>query len=149
MPGTNAIHFSGGAVEDALIRPLGPPGTSGLYSNAVSFWNFAATNYTFTLSVCEFGLAGQFNDDGVEAWSNTNFVVSGSFTMPCAQTNTELVTVFLVPPENGAFTGNGSGLTNVPAGAIVGGLTANLAVLVPGGGTNTLCFTNGVLRAIQ
>jgi hypothetical protein len=48
-----------------------------------------------------------------------------------------------------AFTGNGAGLTNLPATAITGGLTINLAVLVPGGGTNTLCFTNGVLMAIQ
>jgi len=29
------------------------------------------------------------------------------------------------------------------------GLTTNFAVLVPGGGTNTLCFTNGILRAVQ
>jgi hypothetical protein len=46
-------------------------------------------------------------------------------------------------------TGSAAGLTNLSANAIVGGLTTNLAVLVPGGGTNTLCFTNGVLRAIQ
>ena len=49
----------------------------------------------------------------------------------------------------GTFTGSGMGLTNVPASAITGGLTVNLAVLVPGGGTNTLCFTNGVLMTIQ
>ena len=48
-----------------------------------------------------------------------------------------------------AAIGNGSGLINLSANAIVGGFTANLTVLVPGGGTNTLCFTNGVLRAIQ
>jgi lysophospholipase L1-like esterase len=47
------------------------------------------------------------------------------------------------------FTGNGGGLMNLAANAIAGGFTTNLAVLVPGGGTNTLCFTNGVLRAIQ
>lgn len=50
---------------------------------------------------------------------------------------------------NGTFTGSGTGLTNLSANAITGGLTVNLAVLVPGGGTNTLCFTNGVLTAIQ
>jgi hypothetical protein len=50
---------------------------------------------------------------------------------------------------NGAFTGSGGGLINLSANAIIGGLTTNLAVLVPGGGTNTLCITNGVLRAIQ
>jgi hypothetical protein len=49
----------------------------------------------------------------------------------------------------GSFSGNGGGLTNLAANAIAGGITTNLAVLVPGGGTNTLCFTNGILRAIQ
>jgi hypothetical protein len=49
----------------------------------------------------------------------------------------------------GLFTGNGGGLTNLSANAIAGGLTTNLAVLVPGGGTNMLCFTNGILRAVQ
>ena len=49
----------------------------------------------------------------------------------------------------GTFTGNGAGLTNLSASAITDGLTARLAVLVAGGGTNTLCFTNGVLKAIQ
>ncbi len=50
---------------------------------------------------------------------------------------------------NGTFTGSGAALTNVPANGILGGLTTNLAVLVPGGATNTLCFTNGILMAIQ
>ena len=49
----------------------------------------------------------------------------------------------------GVISGDGGGLTNVPAGAITGGLTMNLAVLVPGGFTNILSFTNGILRAIQ
>jgi hypothetical protein len=49
----------------------------------------------------------------------------------------------------GVISGDGGGLTNVPADAITGGLTTNLAVLVPGGFTNILCFTNGILRAIQ
>jgi hypothetical protein len=49
----------------------------------------------------------------------------------------------------GSFSGNGSGLTNVPADAISGGLTLNIPVALPGGGTNLLCFTNGTLRAIK
>jgi len=48
-----------------------------------------------------------------------------------------------------SFTGNGAGLTSLSASAMTGGLTINLAVLVPAGGTNTLCFTNGILTAIQ
>lgn len=50
---------------------------------------------------------------------------------------------------SGSLSGNGSGLTNLSADAVMGGLTTNLLVLVPGGGTNVLCFTNGILRAIQ
>ena len=48
-----------------------------------------------------------------------------------------------------SFSGSGAGLSNIGADAIAGGLTTNIAVLVAGGGTNTLCFTNGVLRAVQ
>ena len=50
---------------------------------------------------------------------------------------------------NGSHSGDGTGLTNLPVDGISGGLTINVAVLVPGGGTNLLCFTNGILRAIQ
>ena len=65
--------------------------------------------------------------------------------------------------------GNGSGLTQLDAAQLTGtlspaqlpaalqanlaansgGLTLKLAVLAPGGVTNTLCFTNGILKAIQ
>jgi hypothetical protein len=47
------------------------------------------------------------------------------------------------------FSGGGAGLTGITADSITGGLTTNLAVLTPGGFTNTLCFTNGILRAIR
>jgi hypothetical protein len=47
------------------------------------------------------------------------------------------------------FSGSGAGLTGVSAESITGGLTTNLAFLTPGGFTNTLCFTNGILRAIR
>jgi len=50
---------------------------------------------------------------------------------------------------SGSFAGDGSGLTNLSANAISGGLTANISVLAPGGGTNTLLFTNGILRAVR
>jgi hypothetical protein len=50
---------------------------------------------------------------------------------------------------SGTFAGNGAGLTNLSANAIIGGLTTNIAVLVPGPKTNTLFFTHGVLRAVQ
>ncbi len=54
---------------------------------------------------------------------------------------------------NGSFTGyhsgDGNGLVNLSVDAVTGGLTIKLPVLVPGGGTNTLCFTNGILRAIE
>ena len=50
---------------------------------------------------------------------------------------------------SGSFTGNGAGLSNLSANAISGGLTTNIAILVPGPKTNTLFFTNGILRAVQ
>ncbi|HSY17379.1 MAG TPA: hypothetical protein VK815_03555 [Candidatus Acidoferrales bacterium] len=50
---------------------------------------------------------------------------------------------------DGQYFGNGSGLTNVPVDGVQGGLTINVAVLAPGGGTNVLCFTNGILRAVK
>ncbi len=177
MPGTNAIHFSSGAVEDAWIRPLGPVGMTGLYSNSVSFWNFSSTNYTFTLSATNFGWPAGSTMNVLEAWYNTNFTAAGTITMTVVTNATDLIIVSLVPNlpaaqltgtiplanENpnvvtntatgvtltGTFTGDGGGLTNLSANAIAGGLTTNLAVLVPGGGTNMLCFTNGVLRAVQ
>ena len=80
--------------------------------------------------------------------------------LPATVTNTAPVSLAQLPSAvltnnqpgvtlSGTFTGNGGGLTNLAANAVVGGLTTNLAVLVPGGGTNTLCFTNGILRAVQ
>jgi len=44
--------------------------------------------------------------------------------------------------STGSFFGNGAGLTNLDA--ITGGLTTNIVV-----GTNTLCFTNGILRLVR
>jgi hypothetical protein len=42
------------------------------------------------------------------------------------------------------FSGNGSGLTNVPAGAITGGITTNITI-----GVQTLYFVNGLLINVQ
>ena len=51
-------------------------------------------------------------------------------------------------PAN-SFKGDGAGLVNLSANAIQGGLTINIAILVPGGRTNILVFANGILKAIQ
>jgi hypothetical protein len=50
---------------------------------------------------------------------------------------------------NGRFVGDGAGLINLSTDALTGGLTTNVPVLVPGGFTNTLVFTNGILRGVQ
>jgi len=58
----------------------------------------------------------------------------------------------LTNPANsfaGSFAGNGTGLVNLSADAVVGGITTNISVFVPFGVTNMLCFTNGILRAIR
>jgi len=44
----------------------------------------------------------------------------------------------------GTFAGSGSGLTNVPAGAIVGGITTNILI-----GGHTLYITNGIVMNVQ
>jgi len=44
--------------------------------------------------------------------------------------------------------GDGAGLVNVPAKAITGGLTTDVAVVMPDG-SHTLYFTNGILMKIQ
>jgi hypothetical protein len=75
--------------------------------------------------------------DGTNNFSGTNI-----FTDTIVALNTNNVI-------SGSFSGNGAGLQNLSANAVSGGLTTNLLVLAPGGGTNTLCFTNGILRAIQ
>ncbi len=49
----------------------------------------------------------------------------------------------------GPFVGDGANLTGLSADAIVGGITTNFPVLVPGGRTNTLCITNGIIRAVR
>lgn len=64
--------------------------------------------------------------------------------------------LFFTNPSNnfsgtfsGVHVGDGSALTNISANSIRGGATVKLAVTVPGGATNTLCFTNGILMTIQ
>jgi hypothetical protein len=57
--------------------------------------------------------------------------------------------VFVPWPPKALGQGTAVGLTNVPVDGINGGLNINIAVLVPAGGTNILCFSNGILRAIQ
>jgi len=49
----------------------------------------------------------------------------------------------------GTLIGNGANLIELSADAIVGGITTNFAVLAPGGRTNTLYITNGVIRAVR
>ena len=112
-------------------------------------------------------IAGQIIGDG-SGLTNLNAAQVGSGTMADARlssnvallngtntftgTSTVAGTLTATNASNviaGTFTGSGAGLTNLSANAVTGGLTVNLAVLVPGGGTNILCFTNGILRAIQ
>jgi len=90
---------------------------------------------------------GMFNGNG-----NGLFDLNPASLAP----GTASVQLSLTNPNNqfygnfdGLHSGDGSGLTNLSADAIQGGLTTNLPVLVPGGGTNILCFTNGILRAVQ
>ena len=55
---------------------------------------------------------------------------------------------FSGPVSATSVSGDGSALTGLSADAVVGGLTTNITVSL-GNVTNTLCFTNGVLRAVK
>ena len=71
-------------------------------------------------------------------------VITNASTVLALPTSTTPTVTF-----TGDFTGSAAGLTNVPIGAIIGGLTTTLPVLVPGGHTNTLVFQNGILIRVQ
>lgn len=101
---------------------------------------------------------------GITNYSNQPFVGNGAGltnlnakqltgTFPLAELPSAVVTntetgVTLSGTFNGSYTGDGSGLSNLNADTVVGGLTTNLVVSVPTG-TATLCFSNGILRAIR
>jgi hypothetical protein len=109
------------------------PGTVTGYTNDGTGAFFAA--FTNSVGSLPMGVAaGDFNGDGKTDLASANGVVPGS------------VSVLLQVPK---FAGNGAGLFNIPADSIVGGLTTNIAVLAPGGFTNVLSFTNGILRSVQ
>ena len=152
LANNDSIHYSGAGTAQACKR------------FACWFWNHISLSGTFSGSG---NLNGTFTGNGtgltnLNAWNlasgtiadarlstnvallNANQTFTGSNTFSGVITAGNRANAF-----NGSFTGNGSGVTNLSANAIADGLTTNFAVLVPGGGTNTLCFTNGILRAVQ
>jgi hypothetical protein len=153
------VHADGKKVLAYTI--YGFPASGGLSVDQEGYngWLRAATNYwdwlidldaiiNVNTDLCD-GIHLSTNGPTYKVFTNImQTILPGSLVTQPVVVN-EVLADTIYGTHIGTFTGNGSGLTNVPAGAIVGGLTANLAVLVPGGGTNTLCFTNGVLRAIQ
>jgi hypothetical protein len=50
---------------------------------------------------------------------------------------------------NGAAAAVWMAATQYAAGLLSGGITTNIPVLVEGGGTNLLCYTNGILKAVR
>jgi hypothetical protein len=50
---------------------------------------------------------------------------------------------------NGAAAAAWLAATQYAAGLLSGGITTNISVLVGGGGTNLLCYTNGILKAVR
>ena len=95
-------------------------------------------------------VAADLNGDGQPDLASAN---QNSFSLTVL-TNASTVAISAqasgpVANFNGNFNGSGTGLTNVPASAITGGLTTNLPVTVPGGRTNTLVFQNGILVQIK
>ncbi|MGA2750079.1 MAG: hypothetical protein ABSG59_15000 [Verrucomicrobiota bacterium] len=139
----NASSLSSGTVADTLLSA----NVALLDGNQ----SFTGAN---TLGNASNVFAGAFSGDGGNL-TNLNASQISSGMIPLAQlpgvvvTNDNAASVALSGLFTGVFSGDGRGLTNLPANAIIGGLTTNIAVVVPGGGTITLCFTNGILQAVQ
>jgi hypothetical protein len=114
-------------------------------SSNIYIGNFDGTNESGTIRIGEAGTHTNTFIAGVNGTSVTN----GSLVLvsPAGQLGTAGT---LAPVQlTGAFSGDGSGLTNISPASLTGGLTTNIAVLVPGGTTNTLVFVNGILQAVQ
>jgi hypothetical protein len=127
-PLSGYVEFSG-RLETSINSGYWQPNTTadGEHPNALGY-QLLATNFNY----------------GDLVMMQSSPVITGTFSG-----NGNALTNLNAANMAGTYTGNGNGLTNLSVNAIVGGLTTNLAVLVPSGGTNTLCFTNGILRAIQ
>jgi hypothetical protein len=84
-----------------------------------------------------------------DVWAQTNAVFTGSFT---CTTPSNSATLFRISPATnyfnavtaGSIAGNGSGLTNVPASGLTGGITTNILI-----GGHAFYYINGVLMNIK
>ena len=130
----NAVDLNGDAKVDLICANNTTPGTLTAFTNDGS-GVFTVPAFTSSVGGSPYAvIAPDLNGDGKVDLVSANGTFPGTLS------------VLLNVPT---FTGSGAGLFNVPADAITGGLTTNLAVLLPGPRTNTLVFTNGILRAIQ
>lgn len=141
-------QFTNGTVE-VWIEPLGenrlwPSGSQALLVvNRGYATNVTATSINLPLTALGFpanGNAARFTD----IWNHTNQVVTGSFTF---DSPTNSASFWLVSPENTIPPSNAPDPGALSPGTQ--GLSTNITVSLPGGGNATLCFTNGILRAVQ
>ena len=131
--GVTAVELNGDGKVDLVCANNTSPGTLTAVTNIGS--GFFLPAFTKSVGGLPYLVIGaDVNGDTKVDLVSVNGTTPGTLSV-----------LFNVP----TFTGSGAGLFNIPADAITGGLTTNLAVLVPGGFTNTLFFTNGILRAIQ
>ena len=155
------MHIKGDSIDNGTISDsVLSPNVSLLTANQVFFGtNMFQGVLVATNPANQF--AGTFTGNGA-GLSNLNGSQLASGTVADARLSTNVallnanqvftgVKTFNNSGNNftGLFHGNAAGLTNYPASGIIGGLTINVAVMVPGGKTNTFNFTNGILMNIQ
>ncbi len=131
--GVSAVELNGDGKVDLVCANNTVPGTlTAVTNNGSGFFLPAFTKSVGGLPYVVIGadVSGDGKADLISANGTTPGTLSVLFNLP-------------------TFTGSGAGLFNISADAITGGLTTNVPVLVPGGFTNILSFTNGILRGIQ
>jgi hypothetical protein len=134
-------QFEDGPHVNLLFTEAQPALGSGIGAGTAKTNTFGIEVYNGILSIGPVTGKG-VNTNGTN-WIGTNAFMTNAVTM---DTNGVLTTG---PIAAASISGDGAALVNLSANAIVGGLTTDIVVRVPSGGSKTLYFTNGILMNVQ